>query len=183
MTTRFRWLHIVIVVVAIVIAQVETFDQTLLVNRVRLDLPLYLLVGIGFVSRSDEALLLGFVIGLAVDLFQFSPFGLNALLFGLVGWVLAEARVRMLQPGTSFRTVQGALAAIAITAVSWFAGTVFNQDPPPFNNATLINLGVIGIVGAVLVHPATFLAGWMIDTSIGAQRGGAADAPSRTVAP
>ncbi len=179
MTARFRWTHILIVVVAIVIAQVETFDQTLLLDRVRLDLPLYLLIGVGFVSRSDEALLLGFVVGLAVDLFQFSPFGLNALLFGLVGWALAEARVRMLQPGTGFRTFQGALAAIAVTSVSWLAGSAFNQDPPPFDNATLINLGVIGVVGAVLVHPATFLANWMIDTQIG-QRTSQADSIGRT---
>ncbi len=180
MIARFRWSHIVIVIGAVVIAQVATFDQTLVAGTVRLDLPLYLLIGVGFVARSDEAALLGFVVGLSVDLFQFSPFGLNALLFGIVGWSLAEARVRMLQPGTTFRTFQGALAAVAVTSLSWFAGAIFEQDPPPFTNRTLGILATIGIIGGVLVHPATRLARWMVDTQMTAP--GGADGSGRVIA-
>ncbi len=161
-TGRVRWLRALGVILAVAIVQVGTFDQTLLFDRVRLDLPLYLLVAIGFVSQSQEAAFLGFVTGLSVDLFQFAPFGVYALLFSVVAWGLAESQIRLLHPGPLFRTIQGAMAIIGATILMWFAGVIFEQDPPPFTNHTLITLLMIGAIGSVMVHPATQVARWML---------------------
>lgn len=162
-TSRIRWLRTLAVIAVIAVAQVGTFDQTLVADRIRLDLPLYLLIAIGFVSRSDEAAVLGFVTGLSVDVFQFSPFGLSAMLFAVVAWGLAESQIRLLHPGRVFRTVQGAMATIGVTTLLWFSGVIFDQDPPPFTNSTLVTLLLIGLIGAVMVHPATRVARWLLD--------------------
>ncbi len=160
--TGIRWRHALAGIGCAVLLQVAVFDQILVADRLRLDLPLFLVIGIGFAASSTNAAILGFAVGLAVDLFQFGPFGLHALVFCLVSWALAEAKLRALQPGRSFRTVQGGMAAIAVTSVTWLAGAVFGQSPPEFSVRSLVLLALTGVVGGVVVHPATVLGEWML---------------------
>lgn len=162
MILTIRWPLFLLVTLVVVIVQATGFDQMQLPGSSRLDLALLLVVGIGFAARPDEAAVQGFVLGLATDLFQFGPFGLHALVFCLVGWSLATLRIRVLEPGASFRTVQAAGAVAMVTALTWFAGGTFGQAAPPANQwpARLI---LAALCGAVLVHPATRLGSRMLD--------------------
>ncbi len=158
-----RWGYALLAIVTSAVAQAVVFDQALLFgDRVRLDGPLLLIVGLGFVARTEDAALLAFVTGLAVDLFQFGPFGLHALVYTLAVWSIGIARVRLLQPGTSFRVVQGALAVMVVTGLSWVVGAVFGQDPPSGGRA-IAGLAGAGLAGAVFGSAMAGVARWMID--------------------
>lgn len=156
-----RWPVALLVMLTTVLVQASGFDQVALPANSRLDLPLLLLVGIGLVGSANTAALAGFVLGLMVDLFQFGPFGIHALVYCLAAWTLVNARVRILEAGASFRTIQGAGAVVVVTALTWFVGGVFGQDPPPFDQ-WLPRLGWSAIFGAILVHLAARLAGRML---------------------
>lgn len=161
MTTAIRWPSFLLVTLIVVVVQATGFDQLPLPGGSRLDLSLVLVVGIGFAAMPDEAAVQGFVIGLATDMFQFGPFGLHALVYSLAGWSLAALRLRVLDAGASFRTVQAAGAVALVTTLTWFAGRTFGQAPPPASQ-WLVRLTVASLCGAVLVHPATRLGRWML---------------------
>ena len=151
-----RWPIAIPVMFAIAIVQVAVFDQALLGGQVRLDLPLYLLVAIGLSSRSSSAALAGFTLGVIVDLFQFGPFGIHAMIYCLAGWVLAESRERVLQEGIGFSIMQGTLATLAVTGLTWLLGSVFGQRPLALNQGpwgVLVNLAIIGLLGGMAVQP------------------------------
>lgn len=161
--SRVRWLPALAVILVAVMVQVTVFDRYQPLDLVRIDLPLVLIVGVGLVSQASDAAVLGFVTGLLLDMMQFGPFGLTALVYCLAAWLIVLARLRLLQPGTSFRTVQGAAIVVLVTAATWGAGTVFGLRPTSFGIGPVWRLAFAGLVGAVLVHPATRVAGWMVD--------------------
>ncbi len=154
------------VLTAASLIQTGLLDQLLILDRVRVDLLLIVLLGIGFSADTPTAVLLGFTTGLVVDLFRFGPFGLHALLFCLAAWMLVLAKERMLQSGGLFRTVQGAIASILVTAATWVGAAVFGQNSPPFTNTTLIDLLWVGLIGAVLIHQAERVGRWMIHDAL-----------------
>jgi rod shape-determining protein MreD len=157
-----RWGYALLAIVTATVAQAVVFDQALLFgDRVRIDGPLLLIVGLGFVADTKDAALLAFVTGLMVDLFQFSPFGLHALVYTLAVWSIGVARVRLLQPGTGFRVVQGASAVVLVTGLSWLVGAVFGQDPPRGWRAAT-GLAGAAVAGALLGNAMTRVARWMI---------------------
>lgn len=162
---EIRWSHTIVVLTAASVLQTGVFDQVLIFGRVRVDLMLMVVLGVGMSAEAPTAALLGFITGLAVDLFRSGPFGLHALLFCLAGWSLVIARDRMLQAGSSFRTVQGAVAASVITAATWIGAAIFGQTSPSFTNRTLVDLAWVGLVAAVLVHPAELVGRWMVRPS------------------
>ncbi len=158
-----RWVYALLAIATATVAQAVIFDQLIFVGgRVRLDAPLLLVVGLGFVARTEDAALLAFITGLMVDLFQFGPFGLHALVYTLAVWSIGVVRVRLLQPGTSFRVVQGALAVMVVTSLSWLVGAVFGQDPPRGWRAIVGVLGA-GFAGAILGPTMARVARWMTD--------------------
>ncbi len=163
MRPHISWPHAGAVIAAAVVLQVANFDRILLADRVRVDLPMLLLIGVGFAAPPATATALGFTLGLAVDLFHLGPFGLHALVYCLVAYSLAQAKLRALQPGRSFLTLQGMVAAAVVTAVIWLAGAVFGQSPPRFDLGNVGVLVAVAVIGGVAVHPATRLGGWMIE--------------------
>ena len=151
MTRGIRWPQTIAVLAALSVLQAGIFDQFWIGGRVRIDLLLLLVVSIGLSVDTRDATKLCFVIGLAVDLLRFGPFGLHALIFCLAGWALANNGARMLQVGTGFRIAQGTVAVLVVTAATWATAAVFGQRPPPFGNESLINVGLTAVVGGVLL--------------------------------
>ena len=168
-----RWPIAIPVMFAIAIVQVAVFDQALLGGQVRLDLPLYLLVAIGLSSRSSSAALAGFTLGVIVDLFQFGPFGVHAMIYCVAGWVLAESRERVLQEGVGLSIMQGTLATLAVTGLTWLLGSVFGQRPLAMNQGpwrVLANLALIGLLGAMAVGPMARVAHKMTESNDGREQ-------------
>ena len=155
-----RWPLAVLAMLLAVIAQASGLDRVPLPSGSRIDVPLLMVAGIGLVVAADKAPLAAFLLGLIVDLFQFGPFGIHALVYCLAAWALVNARVRVLEAGTSFRTAQGAGAVVAVTALTWFVGGVFGQDAPSLDQ-WFPRLAWSARYGAVLVHPVTRLVRWL----------------------
>lgn len=163
--SQVRWSPALAVILVAVMVQVTVFDRYQPLDSVRVDLPLVLVVGVGLVADAGDAAILGFVTGLLLDMMQFGPFGLTALVYCVAAWLIVLARLRLLQPGTSFRTVQGAAIVMLVTAATWGAGTVFGLRATSFGVGPLWRLAFAGLIGAVLVHPASRVANWMVDES------------------
>lgn len=146
-----HWPQTFAILAGLSIVQVAVFDQFWIGGRVRVDLLLLVIVSIGLRAEVRQATLLGFVVGLFVDVFRFGPFGLHALIFCLAGRVLSNNGVRMLQVGAVFRLAQGSIAVFLVTAATWTAAAVFGQRPPAFGNDSLISIGLTALVGGVLL--------------------------------
>jgi rod shape-determining protein MreD len=155
-----RWGLSLLVILTVVLIQVAVLD-TLGLDPIRIDLPLLLVLGFGFTARPADAALLGFVTGFLLDLHQLSPLGLEALVFAVAAWGLAVGKVRVLQPGPFFLTIQGGLAAVSASALLWVAGSVFEQDPVPAGWSLVVAAAGLAVSGAVGVHPASALARWL----------------------
>lgn len=170
MSGRTRWPQTLAILTALTVAQVAVFDQFWIADRVRIDLLLLVVVSVGLRAEVRQATVLGFVIGLFVDLFRFGPFGLHALIFCLAAWALANNGARMLQVGPAFRLAQAAVAVLLVTAATWTTAAVFGQRPPEFGNESLINIGLTALVGGVLLTPIDWVTSKMVATSPSASR-------------
>ncbi len=150
--TQVRWGWVMLLALGFAVVQAAVGDTILAFPYFRIDLPLLLTVAVGFVAMPRDAARIGFAIGLSTDLLQFSPFGLYALLLTLAAWTLANLRLRMMVAGQGFRSVQGALAAGAVTIATRIGGLAFGLRPPLFTRDALISLASITVVGGVAVH-------------------------------
>ena len=171
--TGVRWERALPILSLVVLVQVTILDQQWLLGRARVDLAVILVVGMAACAGAEDAARLGFIVGLMVDFFQFGPFGLNALVLSLVAWSLAVAKVRMLQPGALFHSVQSAVAVVLATVATWTAGAVFGLTPPPLDFDVLIAMGLVALAAASLVHPATWLASQFLEQRYNSNRTGA----------
>lgn len=158
-----RWPQTIAVLSALSIVQAAVFDQFWLIGRIRIDVLLLLMVSLSWTTASRDAAVLGFVIGLFVDLLRFGPFGMHALIFCLAGWVLANSGERMLQVGAGFRLARGAVAVLFTTTATWVAAAVFGQRPSALGNDPLLTLGLTAVVGAVLLLPVGRLTSMMTE--------------------
>lgn len=162
MSAGIRWPQTIAALSALTIVQAAIFDQFWLAGRVRVDLLLLVVVSVGLSASVRDAMVVGFVVGLFVDLFRFGPFGLHALIFCLAGWALASNGVRMLQVGPGFRLAQGTVAVLLTTAATWTAAAVFGQRPPPFGNQSLVDIALISLIGGALLWPVGRVANGML---------------------
>lgn len=169
-TSRTQWPATLAILSGLSVLQVGVLDQFWIGGRVRIDLMLLTVVSIGLRAEVRQATLLGFVVGLFVDLFRFGPFGLHALIFCLAGWVLANNGARMLQVGVAFRLIQGAFAVLLVTAATWTAAAVFGQRPPAFGNESLISIGLSALVGGALLVPIDTITRRMVESGTTASR-------------
>ena len=156
--SNLRWGLTLLVVVTVVIVQVEVVDTLRPFGVVRLDLPLLLVLGFGFAARPPVAASVGFLVGLVLDLHQLTPLGLSALVFAVAGWSLAVASEQVLDSGPFFRTVQGGLASLSVSALLWVAGSLLEQDPVETGWPLVAWSVGLALTGAAGVHPATEVA-------------------------
>jgi len=161
MSGAIRWGRALVALLAVSILQAVFFDQLAFVGRVRVDAPLLLVVGLAFAADLDAAAVLAFIVGMLVDVFQFGPFGLHALVYLLAVWGIVAARVRLFQLGATVQAVQGAIAVGLVTGLTWVVGRVFGQAPPSGGRLVVGLLGAV-LMGAILSSPAARVAGWML---------------------
>lgn len=161
-----RWTSAVLVMFTVNIVQAGFFDSFLLLGYIRIDLPLYLLVAASVACAGRQATAFGFVLGLIVDLFQYGPFGFNALIYCVAGFTLADARTRFTQDGSSLRSMQALIATLAITTMTWLLGLVFGQMPIGLQQgpwAVVFTLAGTALVGAAAIHPVGRLNRYVLD--------------------
>ena len=85
--TRGVWLlRVVSVSVMILIVHVGIAPD-IRISGVAAELPIGFAIAAGLTGGVERGAIFGFIFGLMVDMFLFTPIGLSALVFGLVGWV------------------------------------------------------------------------------------------------
>lgn len=107
---RFR---LGLLILAVVVLQTTVFSAGLRVFGVMPDLGLVLTVAVAFSVGPERGAVLGFVTGLAVDLFLSTPLGVSALSFALVGYGAGIVKGGLLRPSRWTAPTMGALAGLA----------------------------------------------------------------------
>ncbi len=155
---RVRWWAVVVVAVLAAAVQAAVFDQLRFPAGARLDLALLVVVGAALaVVVPVNAARIGAAVGLVVDLTQTAPFGINLLLFGLAGYLVAVTREGLAADGVLTRSLQGALASLVVAAFQYALARVFGLDPPAIGVAVVAPLLVAAAIAAIVVHPAVRL--------------------------
>lgn len=148
-----RWGRLGLLGVIVVLAQVTFFDQTLLLDLARVDLPAFLLVGLANKLDPEKASISGFGIGLISDLFYSSPFGLFALIFCFAGWTIATVAPIIDASDGITRFAARAAQYGLLWMLTWLAGGVFGMGRVPLEASTLVQLVVLMAIGGLLSDP------------------------------
>lgn len=155
---RLRLLLVVVLVLVV---------QTALLSRLRIagvipDAMLLLAVCAGIVGGPDRGAVVGFVSGIAIDLFLVTtPVGLSALVFALVGYgvgIVAEGTVR----AAWWIPVLTAAAASAIGSVVFAVSANVIAGAEFVGPRLTVVAPVVGVANALLAPLALRLAGWTI---------------------
>lgn len=152
------WPRFGLLAIVVVLAQVTFFDQTMLVDLARIDLPAFLLVGLANKLEPDPAAIAGFGIGIVLDLFYSSPFGLFALIFCFSGWAIANITPVVDVADRFTRYAARAVEFGLLWLLTWFIGGVFGMGRMVLEWTTLSELLLLMALGGFLSDPDRGLA-------------------------
>jgi len=131
---------------------------------VHLDLMLLLPIAAGIGGDAEEGAVMGFVAGIAADLLLPTPFGLSALVYCLVGFVVGYSTGSIVREVWWFTPVV-ALAASAVAVMLYAVlGAVLGQDQFLQLNLAAI-VGVVSIANAILILPAIRVVRWALPSA------------------
>lgn len=152
------WGRLVALAVGVVLIQVTFFDHTLLLDLARIDLPAFLVVGLANKMEPDPAAISGFGVGLVLDIFYSSPFGLFALIFCVASWAIALVTPLVeVAPGPIRFGVRAAQFA-GMWFATWVIGGVFGMGRLPLGWLSITELMLLMAVGGLLSDPDRGLA-------------------------
>ena len=84
---RTVWTLRVVMVAFVVLIVHLGIAPDLRISGVAAELPIGLVIAAGLTGGVERGAIFGFVFGFVVDLFLFTPVGLSALVFGMLGWL------------------------------------------------------------------------------------------------
>ncbi len=152
------WPKLALLAVVVVLLQVSFFDQTMLADLARVDLPAFLVVGLANKLEPDPAAIAGFGVGIFLDLFYSSPFGLFALLFCFAGWAIASITPLVDVADAFTRYGARAVEFALLWMLTWFIGGVFGMGRTSLDWTTFTELLLLMAVGGFLSDPDRGLA-------------------------
>lgn len=123
---------------------------------------LLLLVGIvaAIVAGPDVGGVVGFGAGLLADCFLQTPFGLSALVYGVVAYGVGSFLVRVLQPGGVL--LVGLVAVASALGVALFAGIGFVLGEDQLVSGRLPTVvAVVAVLNGMLSLPAGRVGRWL----------------------
>ena len=145
------------VVIAVVVQ--HGFLVNLRVGSVHPDVMLLLPIVIGMAGGPERGAALGFIAGLAADLFLETPFGLSSLAFSIVGFTVGSVQAGILRAVwwmPPLTALAASASGVALYAVLGFVVGQANLVTPRLGGIVL----VVAIANAILCLPALRLAAW-----------------------
>lgn len=124
------------------------------------ELPLGLAIAAGLSGGVERGAFFGFFFGFAVDLFFFTPIGLRALVFGVIGWAAGHLFLDRIEESP----IVSAIAVGAGTAVglSAFAGLGIALGETALLESPIARIVLIAsLINAVLAVLLMWVAHWM----------------------
>lgn len=149
--------------IALVVLAAFTVQRTLLgaieIRDINPDAMLLVPIAFGIASGSERAAVVGFVSGLAADLFLQTPFGLSALTFSLVGFAVGAFQGNVIRSTWWIAPVTATIgSAVGIFAFA-LLGLTIGQDHLVSTELPLVALAV-AVLNAPLSIPAVRAAAW-----------------------
>lgn len=144
-----------LVLTYVVVAHTTIATKT--IASVHIDLLLLLVVSVAVVGGREVGAVVGFVAGLIADAFLVTPFGLSALVFSFVGYLVGETE-RMGTERSWFVNALFIALASAAAQVLLSVGLYFIGSSDPFRHDFLIEVAVVTGVNFVLSPIALVLA-------------------------
>lgn len=160
MTTDPRFRVPLVILTALII------DLSVL-SRVRVagtmaDIMLLLAIAAGITGGPVRGAVVGFVSGMAVDLFLQTPLGLSALVFSLVGYAVGTAQAGILRTSWWIPVLTAFVATVAGEVVFAVAGSVVG-DTSLVTGRVMVIAVVAGAMNALLAPLTVRTMGWAFD--------------------
>ena len=152
-----------VIVLAALVLQVSLLTQVRFVG-VSVDLMLILAVAAGLAAGPDRGAVIGFFSGLLVDLLVQTPFGLSALTYALIGYLVGSASTMASATARWFPYAVGFLAGLAGMVIFVLLGELVGE--PMLETPHLLEIAVVVSVStALLTPPMSRLMAWAIRPS------------------
>jgi rod shape-determining protein MreD len=150
-----------VVVLAVVVVLQETVAAGITIDGVHPDLVLLLCTVTGMVGGAEQGAVIGFVGGLATDLFLTTPLGLSALSYAIIGYAVGTVREGIIHPTWWLTPVTAAVASGGGVALYALAGAITGQsDMLQYGLARTVV--VVAIINAVLALPMLPFVRWAL---------------------
>ena len=124
------------------------------------DLLVLVPIAVALVDGPERGAMAGFVAGLAVDLLSTTPFGLTALAYGVVGFVVGSFQHGVLRNSVVLPVVSAMLGA-ALGVVVWVLAATVVGEEGLLDEDLLVVIAVVSVTAGLLVRPAVRIARWV----------------------
>ena len=160
MTLR-AWSRLALVVFGAVVLQVCVLDSIVL-HHAHPDVMLLVAVGAGLAAGAQQGAVAAFATGLVTDLFVDTPYGISALTFVLVAFVVGMATAGPGErPTPALRFATAVLASAAGTML--FAGVGYVLGEPLILRTNIVAVvGIVTLGNAVLAIPVLAAVQWAV---------------------
>lgn len=157
---KAAWTLRVITVALVVLVLHLDVSPDLRVAGVAAELPLGLAIAAGLTGGVERGALFGFIFGFVVDLFFFTPIGLRALTFGVLGWLAGHLFLDQLEESPMVSALAiGAGTAAGLTGFVTL-GLALGESAITESPITRIIL-IAAIINAVLSFAFMTVSHWM----------------------
>jgi rod shape-determining protein MreD len=124
------------------------------------DLLVLVPIAVALVDGPERGAMAGFVAGLAVDLLSTTPFGLTALAYSVVGFVVGAFQHGVLRNSVVLPVASAMLGAAFGVLVWALTATVIGQEGL-LDGELLVVTAVVSVTAGILVMPAVRIARWV----------------------
>lgn len=125
------------------------------------DLMLLVAIAAGFTGGPSRGATVGFVSGMALDLFLQTPLGLSALVFTLVGFAVGTVETGILRSSWWIPVVTALLASAAGEVLFALIASVVGETQM-FNSRLWVVVAVVGAINAILAPVVVRVVGWAV---------------------
>lgn len=164
MNARATWPVRAIAVAAVVLIIHVGVAPDLRLGGVAAEFPLALTIGAGLTGGTERGAIFGFIYGLIVDFFLFTPIGLSALIFGVLGWLAGLVFSDRFEESPLASAVAVALGTAAGLLAFVALGLILGEGAlaeAPVARIVLIASMINGVAAVVLVEVCHWM--WTID--------------------
>jgi rod shape-determining protein MreD len=119
----------------------------------RPDLPLVLVLSWSVLRGANEGALIGFIAGLLLDTVSYTPFGLNAALLGIAGYVAGLPEANVYRGNFPFFFATAIVVTLAYHAVVLLALQAYGLRLPPLAETWMLAVWA-AVMNGVLLAPA-----------------------------
>jgi rod shape-determining protein MreD len=157
------WFRFTLVMAVVWTIQMALVPDTT-VSGVKADLLVVFVIAAAAARGPETGAICGFAVGLVYDTLLTTPFGLSALTYLAVGWIVGGSQQRMLRAAWWLPSMVAAVASAGSVLFFSVVGSLFDLVTPGVTQIARIAL-IVGSVNIVVAPIAHKSAGWIFANS------------------